>query len=102
MAALAIQQWDGGGGVMGGCRRATAHCWDDVRRGMHTQTRTLALEACAAGSLEVRRRQSWNIQQALFWMKCCCKVDWMYVVVCGLLGGGDGSGGGGPFVCVSE
>ena len=66
------------------------------------RARTLALEACAAGSLEVRRRQSWNIQQALFWMKCCCKVDWMYVVVCGLLGGGGGEGDGGPFVCVSE
>jgi len=33
VAALAVPQWDGGS------RRATAHCWDDVRRGMHTQTR---------------------------------------------------------------
>ena len=37
-----MPQWDGGS------RRATAHCWDDVRRGMHKQTRTLALEATAA------------------------------------------------------
>ena len=44
MAALAVPQWDGGGGG----RRATAHCWDDVRRGMHKQTRTLALEATTA------------------------------------------------------
>ena len=100
MAALAMPQCDGGGGGHAAPLH-TAGMMCDVGC-TRKRARTLALEACAAGSLEVRRRQSWNIQQALFWMKCCCKVDWMYVVVCGLLGGGGGGGDGGPFVCVSE